>query len=89
MISAEDLTLYHFQSCPYCMYVRDELGKMGLHIAMKDTRLDKNAYAELIQGGGSRTVPCLRIKGKGRDGADQWMYESRDIVQFLQEQFKS
>lgn len=86
-MNAADLTLYHFQSCPYCMFVRSEVEQLGLVLAMKDTRLDKSAYAELLQGGGSRTVPCLRIKGDNPDGSDRWMYESRDIVRFLHEQF--
>ena len=31
-------------------------------------------------GGGSTTVPCLRIR---RDGQEEWMYESLDIIDYL------
>jgi glutathione S-transferase len=39
----------------------------------------------LIEGGGRRTVPCLRIDGD--DGQRVWMYESADIVAWLEERF--
>jgi len=35
----------------------------------------------LIDGGGKSQVPCLRIESE--DGAVQWMYESRDIINYL------
>ncbi len=36
--------------------------------------------AELVQGGGKKQVPCLRIEQA--DGP-QWMYESNDIIRYL------
>ena len=48
---------------------------------MRDILLDREAYDDLIQGGGKGTVPCLRIE---RDTGDvEWLYESVDIVEYL------
>jgi glutathione S-transferase len=38
---------------------------------------------ELVEGGGRATVPCLRIE---RDGEVHWLYESRDIIDYLRRQ---
>jgi len=37
---------------------------------------------DLRVGGGSTTVPCLRIQS---DGQVRWMYESLDIIEYLRE----
>ena len=48
---------------------------------MRDILLDREAYDDLIRGGGRGTVPCLRIE---RDTGDvEWLYESVDIVEYL------
>jgi len=85
MPNLEDLTLYHFESCPYCLFVRDTLEEMELQIKLKDVRENPKFKSELIRGGGKQTVPCLHIKGKGV--SEKWMYESQDIVSFLKETF--
>ncbi len=79
------LTLYHFQSCPFCARVRDTLAQLELKIAMKDILTQTGAREELIGGGGRKTVPCLRIEGA--DGEVEWMYESLDIIAFLKRHF--
>lgn len=51
---------------------------------MRDILLDREAYDDLIRGGGRGTVPCLRIE---RDTGDvEWLYESVDIVEYLKGQ---
>ena len=40
--------------------------------------------SELLRIGGKRKVPCLRIK---KDSKDQWMYNSKDIIEYLQTSF--
>lgn len=79
------LTLYHFGSCPYCVRVRRAISRLQLSITLRDTLGDPQARSELIQGGGSTQVPCLRIEGT--DGHAHWMYESADIVAYLEERF--
>ena len=76
----EHYTLYHFPSCPYCALVRDFLLDEGIDIEMRNIHADPQALHDLRTGGGSTTVPCLRIR---RDGQEEWMYESLDIIEYL------
>lgn len=45
---------------------------------------DSKHLNELKQGGGSSTVPCLRIDN-GED--TKWLYESADIIEYLENNF--
>lgn len=77
-MNPNNLTLYHFDACPYCRRVRDYLDQVGLKIPMKDTMRDPAAREELRQFGGKTQVPALLID-------DQMLYESRDIIAWLEE----
>ena len=79
------VTLYHFASCPYCIRVRSATQALGLDIAVKNTQEDGFARQELFDGGGKPQVPCLRIKSD--DGKVSWMYESEDIIRWLEVEF--
>jgi glutaredoxin len=79
---SERYTLYQYDSCPFCARVRRYLAEAGIDMPMKDTLRDPAARRELVEGGGSSMVPCLRIE---RDGAVRWMYESLDIIAYLRE----
>jgi glutathione S-transferase len=63
------------------MRVKSFLAMRGIEIPMRNTVMDISAYKELVSGGGRSMVPCLRIERD--DGHDEWMYESRDIMQFI------
>ena len=76
----EKHTLYHFETCPFCARVRRFLDENQLTLAMKDVQRDPEAYRELVAGGGSGMVPCLRIE---RDSGVTWLYESLDIIEYL------
>ena len=79
----DQLTLYHFDACPYCARVRNAIADLGIDdIEFRDIREDKNAYDELVAARGTRTVPVLRIQSA--DGNDQWMPESADIIRWLE-----
>jgi glutaredoxin len=80
---SERYTLYHFPSCPYCARVRDFLDETGIEMEMRNIHADPQALHDLRSGGGSTTVPCLRIRRDGRQ--DEWMYESLDIIEYLRE----
>ncbi|PJZ68599.1 glutaredoxin [Leptospira perolatii] len=74
------MKLYHFWSCPYCTYVREEFSKMGL-VEGKDYELVEASRGtigreEVIRLGGLSQVPFLV------DG-DTMMYESRGIVDYV------
>ena len=74
-------TLYKEDWCPFCRRVQSFLDAAGLDIPMRDTLRDADARRELIVGGGRPTVPCLKIVAA--DGAERWLYESADIVEYL------
>lgn len=92
-IQASQLALYFSPSCPYCHRVLNALSGLGFvpdldagdaeGITLKNTLSDPQAAAELKSGGGKSTVPCLLIAG---DTESTWMYESLDIIDFLQTQ---
>ncbi|MDO5667953.1 MAG: glutaredoxin [Alcaligenaceae bacterium] len=79
------MTLYQFHGCPFCIKVRRTMHKLNLPIQTRDVNKDAAAEQELISGGGKRTVPCLRIEHE--DGTVQWMYESSDIINYLESNF--
>jgi len=80
----QNLTLYQFIACPFCVKVRRHIKRLGLKIEIKDAQNDPVAKKELIEGGKELQVPCLRIQG---DGQVRWMYESSDINDFLDARF--
>jgi glutaredoxin len=81
---AQDLTLYQFEACPFCVKVRREMKRQSISVELKDAKRDVNAREELQTGGGRVKVPCLKIT---QDGNDTWMYESNDIVNYLKQEF--
>ena len=86
-VAASKLALYQFHACPFCIKVRRTMHKLNLPIQLRDVNKDPAAEQELISGGGKRTVPCLRIESD--DGTVQWMYESNDIIDYLERNFAS
>jgi len=83
--ACQDLALYQFRSCPFCVKVRKEIARLGLPIETRDARLDQDRRQELAEGGGRVKVPCLRIAHA--DGEDEWLYESDAINAWLQRRF--
>jgi glutaredoxin len=79
------LALYHYQACPFCIKTRRAITRLSLPIELRDTQRDVTRREELLQGGGEIKVPCLRIAEA--DGSVRWMYESDDIIAYLQERF--
>lgn len=76
------LSLYHFDSCPYCARVRRALKHLELEVELKDIHRDPAAQADLVAATGRQTVPVLYVEGE-----DVWMPESADIIRFLYERF--
>ncbi|ODP99437.1 hypothetical protein BZG04_01775 [Salinivibrio kushneri] len=81
---AQQVTLYQFAACPFCVKVRQASRKLGLPLNTKDAKRDVDARQELEQGGGRVKVPCLRIQKAS--GEAHWMYESDDIIAYLNKQ---
>ncbi|MDP5255016.1 MULTISPECIES: glutaredoxin [unclassified Vibrio] len=76
--------LYQFEACPFCVKVRRALKRQAVNIDLCDAKNDPKHRQELLEGGGRVTVPCLRIE---KEGKVEWMYESSDIVAYLQKHF--
>lgn len=83
-IKAKKLSLYQFHGCPFCVKVRRAIHKLNVNIELRDAKIEEIGD-ELLKEGGKRKVPCLRIK---ENGTNQWMYESNDIIAYLQNSFE-
>lgn len=80
-----ELALYQFHACPFCVKVRRAIHRLALNIELRDAQSDREHRDALIEGGGKPQVPCLRIAHP--DGRVEWMYESADIIRYLEERF--
>ncbi len=80
-----NLALYQFKSCPFCIKVRKEISRLSLNIELRDAQRDPQHREALLQGGGKIQTPCLKITDE--QGNSRWLYESGDIIQYLQQRF--
>ncbi len=79
------LALYNFKTCPFCIKVRHEMARLSLPVELRDAQYDSKHRVDLEQGGGKVQTPCLQIVDE--QGNVQWMYESGEIIQYLQQRF--
>ena len=79
------LALYHFPTCPFCIKTRRVIKRLSLNIKTRDARKHPASRQELLDGGGELKVPCLRIEKP--DGAIEWLYESDEIIRYLETRF--
>ncbi len=80
-----NLALYQFKTCPFCIKVKRNNKRLSLKIETRDAQHNPIYRKELLQGGGEIKVPCLRIVDD--KGNDSWMYESDEIMKYLQDRF--
>lgn len=80
-----DLVMYQFKTCPFCIKTRRAIKRLSLNIENRDALKDPDSRRELLEGGGKIKVPCLRIPGE--DGQATWLYESDDIIEYLESSF--
>lgn len=80
-----NLSLYQFNSCPFCIKVRRQVKRQSLNIPLLDAQHNQQHREELLNGGGEVKVPCLKLLSD--TGEVSWMYESNDIIQYLQDNF--
>jgi glutaredoxin len=81
----EKLALYQYAACPFCVKVRRAMKRNGLNIETRDAKRSEQFKEELVKGGGQLKVPCLRIEEE--NGDVRWMYESGDIISYLEGRF--
>ena len=79
----KSIKLYQFYACPFCIKTRRVIKRLNLPIETRNAQSGQYR-AELLTGGGEVKVPCLKIES---DEGVQWMYESTDIIQYLEKRF--
>lgn len=77
------MALYQFHACPFCVKTRRTIRQLNLPIKLIDAKVEPHK-STLLEQGGSPKVPCLRIES---DDGVQWMYESNDIITYLEQRF--
>ena len=81
----KELALYQLFACPFCITTRRAMHRLNVSIETRSVSIGSPYRAELEQNGGRVQVPCLRLKAN--NGEDIWMYESSDIIAYLENQF--
>lgn len=73
------IKLYQFETCPFCIKVRNKLGELGLEYGKIEVPRDKESEERkfLFEKSNVRTVPVIEIDGK-------FTGESEDIIEKLQ-----
>lgn len=82
--AVQSLALYQLFACPFCIKTRRAMYKLNLPIEKRSVSHGSVYREELAQGGGRVKVPCLRIE---KEGQVEWMYESNDIIRYLEQRF--
>ena len=79
------LKLYQYLACPFCVKTRRAIRRLGLNIEARDALHNPGYREELETQGGKQQVPCLQITHD--DGSVEWLYESSDVIAYLQSRF--
>ncbi len=83
--ATQGMSLYQFYACPFCIKTRRAMRRLGLNIETRDAQRGSPHRDTLEAEGGEIKVPCLRIQDQ--NGDDNWMYESSDIIAYLDTRF--
>jgi glutaredoxin len=84
-LQCQSLALYQYKTCPFCMKVRQEIGRLSLNIKRVDAQPSGADRDALTREGGQTKVPCLKITDTA--GNSQWLYDSEKIVGYLRGRF--
>ena len=84
-LQCQSLALYQYKTCPFCMKVRQEIGRLSLDIQRVDAQLPGANREALAREGGQTKVPCLKITDPA--GNSRWLYDSEEIVGYLRGRF--
>lgn len=80
----QNLSLYQFFACPFCIKTRRAIYKLNLPIQKHSVSNNSKYRTELLEQGGKIQTPCLRIQGP--QGVT-WLYESSEIIAYLNKRF--
>jgi len=75
------LALYKMGTCPYCLKTIKVIKELNINVAFKDINESAKHNKTLIEEGGKRQVPCLKIVETNKKAV--WLYESEEIINFL------
>ena len=81
----QELALYQFRTCPFCIKVRQEMHRLSLPIVRLDAQHDSLNRTALLKGSGAAKVPCLKITSAS--GSVQWLTDSGTIIDYLRGRF--
>ena len=84
-LQCQSLALYQFNTCPFCIKVRQEMRRLSLPIEKRDAQHNNAHREQLLQGSGASKVPCLKITEA--NGQTRWLQDSSEIVDYLRERF--
>jgi glutaredoxin len=84
-LQCQNLALYQFSTCPFCIKVRQEMRRLSLPIEKRDAQHNVANRDELLQGSGAAKVPCLKIIDA--NGQTEWLQDSAAIVTYLRARF--
>ena len=84
-LQCQSLALYQFNTCPFCIKVRQEMRRLSLPIEKRDAQHNTTNREQLLQGSGATKVPCLKITDA--NGQTRWLQDSAAIVAYLRERF--
>jgi glutaredoxin len=84
-LQCQSLALYQFNTCPFCIKVRQEMRRLSLPIEKRDAQHHVANRDELLQGSGATKVPCLKITEA--NGQVRWLQDSNAIVAHLRDRF--
>lgn len=84
-LQCQNLALYQFSTCPFCIKVRQEMRRLSLPIEQRDAQHNVANRSALLQGSGATKVPCLKITDAS--GQSQWLTDSKAIVAYLRGRF--
>lgn len=80
----EPLVIFNMEGSPYCRKVREALSELDLEYVARNMPKGSPKRQELIERGGKFQVPYLVDPNSGKE-----MYESDDIVAYLQAEYGS
>ena len=86
-LQCQSLALYQFNTCPFCIKVRQEMRRLSLPIEKRDAQHNTANREQLLQGSGATKVPCLKITDA--NGQTRWLQDSGAIVAYLRERFSA
>ena len=76
------IELYVLEDCPYCQKVRRKMNELGIDFIYRSHQSEKMEKSWGYQIGGKTQVPLLVDQSK-----DIVMYESADIINYLEENY--